>query len=109
MPLSSHQFPFVFHPSTLAPSLSSIPSLLPPPHSFVAFDLSYPNSPLSLSVSWNSNEYSPDTPPQLTGFGVFQEYYTTAWLPSYTTSDISWIGGVQYMFELGLGPVAGRL
>ncbi|KAL1716158.1 major facilitator superfamily domain-containing protein [Schizophyllum commune] len=45
----------------------------------------------------------------LTGFGVFQEYYTTAWLPSYTTSDISWIGGVQYMFELGLGPVAGRL
>ncbi|KAI5885704.1 MFS general substrate transporter [Schizophyllum commune H4-8] len=45
----------------------------------------------------------------LTGFGVFQEYYTTAWLPRYTTSDISWIGGVQYMFELGLGPVAGRL
>ncbi|KAL1679566.1 major facilitator superfamily domain-containing protein [Schizophyllum commune] len=45
----------------------------------------------------------------LTGFGVFQEYYTTAWLPGYTTSDISWIGGVQYLFELGLGPVAGRL
>ncbi|KAL1753081.1 major facilitator superfamily domain-containing protein [Schizophyllum commune] len=45
----------------------------------------------------------------LTGFGVFQEYYTTAWLPRYTTSDISWIGGVQYLFELGLGPVAGRL
>ncbi|KAL1698576.1 major facilitator superfamily domain-containing protein [Schizophyllum commune] len=45
----------------------------------------------------------------LTGFGVFQEYYTTAWLPGYTTSDISWIGGVQYLFELGLGPLAGRL
>ncbi|KAL1743349.1 major facilitator superfamily domain-containing protein [Schizophyllum fasciatum] len=45
----------------------------------------------------------------LTGFGVFQEFYTTEWLPKYTTSDISWIGGVQYMFELGLGPVAGRL
>ena len=49
------------------------------------------------------------TTTQLTGFGVFQEYYTTAWLPGYTTSDISWIGGVQYLFELGLGPVAGRL
>ncbi|KAI5885672.1 MFS general substrate transporter [Schizophyllum commune H4-8] len=45
----------------------------------------------------------------LTGFGVFQEYYTTEWLPSYSASDVSWIGGVQYLFELGLGPVAGKL
>lgn len=45
----------------------------------------------------------------LTGFGVFQEYYTTEWLLGYTASDVSWIGGIQYFFELGLGPVAGRL
>ena len=51
----------------------------------------------------------PDRDRQLTGFGVFQEYYTTEWLPSYSASDVSWIGGVQYLFELGLGPVAGRL
>ena len=49
------------------------------------------------------------TTTQLTGFGVFQEYYTTEWLPSYSASDVSWIGGVQYLFELGLGPVAGKL
>lgn len=45
----------------------------------------------------------------LTGFGVFQEYYSTEWLPGYSASSVSWIGGVQYFFELGLGPVAGRL
>lgn len=45
----------------------------------------------------------------VTAFGVFQDYYTTTWLNNYSASAISWIGGVQYFFELGCAPVGGKL
>ncbi|KAL1685798.1 major facilitator superfamily domain-containing protein [Schizophyllum commune] len=37
--------------------------------------------------------------------GRWKAWSTGCWDPS----DVSWIGGVQYLFELGLGPVAGKL
>lgn len=46
---------------------------------------------------------------QLTGFGVFQDFYTTTYLTKYSVSNISWIGGVQFFLELGLAPIGGKL
>ncbi|THH15775.1 hypothetical protein EW146_g4756 [Bondarzewia mesenterica] len=42
-------------------------------------------------------------------FGVYQDFYTTSWLDNYSTSAISWIGGVQIFLELILGPIGGKL
>ncbi|KAI0322139.1 hypothetical protein OF83DRAFT_1161394 [Amylostereum chailletii] len=42
-------------------------------------------------------------------FGVYQDFYNTKWLSSYSTSAISWIGGVQIFLELFLGPVGGKM
>jgi len=42
-------------------------------------------------------------------FGVFQDFYTTEWLTNYSASAISWIGGVQYFFELGCAPIGGKI
>ncbi|KAJ7511388.1 MFS general substrate transporter [Mycena galericulata] len=42
-------------------------------------------------------------------FGVFQDFYLTDFLKSYTASDISWIGSVQIFLELGCGALVGKL
>lgn len=46
---------------------------------------------------------------QVTSFGVFQAFYTTSFLQSFSASDISWIGSVQLFLELSLGFVGGKL
>jgi len=46
---------------------------------------------------------------QLSSFGVFQEFYQTSFLPSFSASDISWIGGIQLFLDLCLGLIAGKL
>ncbi|TDL15990.1 MFS general substrate transporter [Rickenella mellea] len=45
----------------------------------------------------------------ITGFGAFQTYYSTTYLPKYSTSTISWIGTVEVFLELALGFIGGRL
>lgn len=42
-------------------------------------------------------------------FGVFQDYYTTTFLPSSSASRISWIIGLEIFLQLGLGMVGGKL
>lgn len=44
-----------------------------------------------------------------TSFGVFQDYYRTTYLKGYSSSTISWIGGVQIFLELASGPIGGKL
>ncbi|KAK1223465.1 hypothetical protein PQX77_013654 [Marasmius sp. AFHP31] len=45
----------------------------------------------------------------LSSFGVFQEFYTTTWLPTSSASAISWIGSIQLFLELFLSPIGGEL
>ncbi|KAJ6479496.1 major facilitator superfamily domain-containing protein [Mycena vitilis] len=40
-------------------------------------------------------------------FGVFQDLYLAEFLPSYSASDISWIGSIQLFLGLGCGALAG--
>jgi len=42
-------------------------------------------------------------------FGVYQEYYVTTLLPSYSPSAISWIGSLQAYLLFASGVVAGPL
>lgn len=49
------------------------------------------------------------SPPQTSAFGVFQDYYTSTYMPHASASAISWIGGVQIFLELILGPIGGWL
>ncbi|KAJ7035732.1 major facilitator superfamily domain-containing protein, partial [Mycena alexandri] len=42
-------------------------------------------------------------------FGVFQDFYLSNFLKSYSASDISWIGSIQLFLDLGCGAIAGRL
>jgi MFS family permease len=44
-----------------------------------------------------------------TGFGVYQEYYMTHQLSSYSPSDISWIGSVQVAMMFWGGTMCGQL
>ncbi|KAJ7458721.1 major facilitator superfamily domain-containing protein [Mycena galericulata] len=46
---------------------------------------------------------------QVLAFGVFQDFYITDFLKSYSASDISWIGSVQVFLELGCGALVGKL
>ncbi|KAH8658498.1 major facilitator superfamily domain-containing protein [Xylariales sp. PMI_506] len=43
----------------------------------------------------------------LTGFGIYQQWYTEHQLSSYTQSDISWIGSFQIFLNFAGGLVAG--
>ena len=45
----------------------------------------------------------------LSGFSVFQIYYTTTQLPAYTPDDISWIGSLQLWGFFFFGLSSGRL
>ncbi|PPR02159.1 hypothetical protein CVT26_012120 [Gymnopilus dilepis] len=45
----------------------------------------------------------------VSSFGVFQDFYTTSFLTSFSASDISWIGSTQLFLELCLGIVGGKL
>lgn len=42
-------------------------------------------------------------------FGVFQDYYTRAFLNEYTPSTISWIGSTQLFLDFAVGLPAGKL
>ena len=42
-------------------------------------------------------------------FGVFQDFYSTFWLSTYSSSTISWIGSTQLFLELACAPVGGKL
>ncbi|KAF4612666.1 hypothetical protein D9613_011882 [Agrocybe pediades] len=42
-------------------------------------------------------------------FGVFQDFYTRSFLPSFSASNITWIGSVQLFLGLSLGFVGGKL
>ncbi|KAL1840931.1 hypothetical protein VTK73DRAFT_3624 [Phialemonium thermophilum] len=41
--------------------------------------------------------------------GVFQEYYQSGPLKSYSPSTISWIPSLQIFFMMGMGPVVGKI
>ncbi|CAK7211652.1 hypothetical protein SCUCBS95973_001187 [Sporothrix curviconia] len=41
--------------------------------------------------------------------GIFQEYYETGPLASYSSSTISWIPSLQIFFIMAMGPIVGRL
>lgn len=45
----------------------------------------------------------------MNAFGVFERYYLTNTLSSYSSSTIAWIGAVQYFLLFAVGGVAGRL
>lgn len=45
----------------------------------------------------------------LNSIGVFQSYYQSTLLSSYSSSTVSWIPSLQIFFILGLGPVVGGL
>ena len=42
-------------------------------------------------------------------YGVYNDYYVRYYLPSYSSSSISWIGSVQLCLSLTGGLIAGRL
>ncbi|KJY00507.1 MFS monocarboxylate transporter like protein [Zymoseptoria brevis] len=45
----------------------------------------------------------------INGFGVFMSYYQLELLPSYSASDIAWIGSVQNFLVLFIGSLSGPL
>lgn len=58
---------------------------------------------------FHSKHGSHHPPSQTSAFGVFQDYYTSTYMPNSSASAISWIGGVQIFLELILGPIGGWL
>ncbi|KAF8884858.1 hypothetical protein CPB85DRAFT_1167436, partial [Mucidula mucida] len=47
---------------------------------------------------------------KISSFGVFQEYYTTTWLPGSSAAAISWIGSIQIFLEyFNMAPLGGEL